>query len=270
MRRAAHQLLDHPRVLTDPVAIPILGPDRAAALEAEVARFEGHPLSARLRAFLAARSRLAEDALAEAVASGVRQYVVLGAGLDTYAYRNPHADLRVFEVDFPATQAWKRERLGAAHIAIPPSLSFVAVDFSVDDLRTVLERDGLDAKSPTYFSWLGVTQYLTPGTVLATLSALVPLTAGGGGIAFDYMVSPEYLTPRQRKGVAALSALVESVGEPFRGAFDPASLVAAMAEMGYRDIRDLGPEALNAMFFLGRADGLRVGSSGRMLLARGP
>lgn len=270
MRRAAHQMMDDPPVLADPLAMRILGPARAAALEAEPSGFERHPVAARLRAFLAARSRLAEHALAEAFAAGVRQYVVLGAGLDTFAYRNPHEGLLVFEVDHPATQAWKRERLSEAGIAIPPTVSLVPVDFAVDDLRGALERDGLDVLTPTFFSWLGVTPYLTPETVLETLEALVPLTAGGGGIAFDYMIGTEHLTPRQRRGAAALSALVQAAGEPFQSDFEPNALVDAMHRMGYREIHDLGPDDLNATLFAGRADGLRVGSLGRILLARGP
>src|SRR4029077_18672202 len=119
MRRAAHQLLDHPRIHDDPLALTILGDARAAALRADRGWFEDDVMAPVLRAFLAVRSRLAEDALAQAVAAGVRKYVVLGAGLDTFPHRNPYPALRVFEVDHPATQAWKRQRLADAHIAVP-------------------------------------------------------------------------------------------------------------------------------------------------------
>ena len=107
MRRAAHQLLDDPRVHNDPLALAILGDTEAVAMRADPRRFEAGPVAPILRAFLAVRSRLAEDMLAQAVAAGVRQYVILGAGLDTFAYRNPYPALRVFEVDHPATQTWK-------------------------------------------------------------------------------------------------------------------------------------------------------------------
>ena len=127
IRRAAHQLLDHPRVLDDPLALRIIGAEAAEELRSNPK--EHHAFSRAFRAFMAARSRYAEDELAGAVERGVRQYVVLGAGLDTFAYRNPHAGLRVFEVDHPATQAWKREQLSAAGIAIPAALTFVPVDF---------------------------------------------------------------------------------------------------------------------------------------------
>ena len=126
--RAAHRLLDDPVVFDDPLALSILGPEAEAAMRADPYRFND-PISRGLRASLIVRSRVAEDELARAVAAGVRQYVVLGAGLDTFAYRNPFEDLRVFEIDHPATQAWKRECLDKAGIAIPDSLTFAPVDF---------------------------------------------------------------------------------------------------------------------------------------------
>src|SRR3954468_8475598 len=121
LRRAAHQLLDRPPVLDDPIAIPILGGETAAALRANPSHFDRHPLSAYLRAFMAARSRFAEEHLDRARSAGVGQYVILGAGLDTFAYRQPRRDapLRIWEVDHPATQAWKRERLDEAVAAAP-------------------------------------------------------------------------------------------------------------------------------------------------------
>jgi methyltransferase (TIGR00027 family) len=123
MRRAAHQLYDAPPlVLEDPLAVPILGREYRA--EVERTQFKLHkPHSVALRAFLVARSRYAEDLLAHAVANGVTQYVLLGAGLDTFAHRNPHPHLRVFEVDHPATQLWKRELLAANNLATPASLT---------------------------------------------------------------------------------------------------------------------------------------------------
>src|SRR5271167_272110 len=140
IRRAAHQLLDEPRVLDDPLALRIIGAETAAELRSNP---KEHAAFARaFRAFMVARSRFAEDELALAYARGVRQYVVLGAGLDTFAYRNPHAGLRVFEVDHPATQAWKREQLQAAGIAIPPSLTFVPVDFERQTLADGLGQSG--------------------------------------------------------------------------------------------------------------------------------
>src|SRR5208337_2845591 len=140
IRRAAHQLLDHPRVLDDPLALRIIGSEAEEVLRSDPK--ESHAFSRAFRAFMAARSRYAEDELAHAVAHGVRQYVVLGAGLDTFAYRNPYPELRVFEVDHPATQAWKREQLEAAGIAVPASLTFVPIDFERQTLVDGLTRAG--------------------------------------------------------------------------------------------------------------------------------
>src|SRR3954453_4097871 len=132
--RAAHQVLDHAAIFTDPLALRILGPDG----DAMVRDAANDASRQRLRWFIAVRSRFAEDALALAQQRGVRQLVILGAGLDTYAYRTPPSDLRIFEVDHPATQAWKRERLAQAGIAVPPALSFVPVDFERQTLSDSL------------------------------------------------------------------------------------------------------------------------------------
>ncbi len=158
------------------------------------------PVAPVLRAFLAVRSRLAEDALAQVVAAGVQQYVVLGAGLDTFAYRNPHPALRVFEVDHPATQAWKRQRLADAHIAVPEGVTFAAIDFAAEPLPPALCAAGLRDEEPSFFSWLGVTMYLEASKVLATLAAIAPFAANGGGVVFDYNVPPASLAPIPRAG----------------------------------------------------------------------
>jgi methyltransferase (TIGR00027 family) len=191
IRRAAHQLLDQPRVLDDPLALRIIGAEAAAALRTNPK--EHHAFARAFRAFMAARSRYAEDELARAVASGVRQYVVLGAGLDTFAYRNPHDGLRVFEVDHPATQAWKRERLQAAGIAVPSSLTFVPIDFERQTLADGLERAGFDHRIAAFFSWLGVTPYLTREACMSTLSLIAKMPASSG-VVFDFAIDPSLLS----------------------------------------------------------------------------
>lgn len=267
LRRAAHQLLDRPRVLEDRLALAILGAEQAAALRADPRRFNGDPLALVLRAFLVVRSRIAEEALALAVARGIQQYVVLGAGLDTFAYRNPYPKLRVVEVDHPATQAWKRRRLAEAGIEVPASVAFASIDFESQQLIEVLRQAGVVAGRPSFFSWLGVTQYLEPTTVLATLSGLVALAQDGGGVVFDYTIAPDSLEPTRRAAFDVLAARVRAAGEPFRGFFDPPQLVGELTRMGYRHTTDLGPEQINARYFAGRADGLRVGSVGHIMTA---
>lgn len=131
MKRAAHQLIDHPTIFVDPLALKIIGKEQAVRLQANLRQFESGPLSSYVRGFVATRSRYAEDQLDLAVGQGVRQYVILGAGFDTFAYRNPYPGgmLRVFEVDHPATQTWKRACLKEAGITLPDDLTFPPVDF---------------------------------------------------------------------------------------------------------------------------------------------
>src|SRR3984957_13262766 len=169
LRRAAHQIHDAPVVFDDPIAVAILGPAYAEELKRTPLRLD-RPFSIALRAFLVARSRYAEDNLRKAVESGVDQYVLLGAGLDTFAYRNPYTRLRVFEVDHPATQQWKRELLQRNHVAIPESVRYTPVDFERQSLSVQLRDAGFNHGAPAFFSWLGVVPYLTLEAFRATLS----------------------------------------------------------------------------------------------------
>jgi len=261
MRRAAHQLLDDPRVFEDPLAVAMAG-EAANGADAQ------EPWSRALRAFLAARSRYAEDQLARAVGRGVGQYVLLGAGLDTFAYRNPFRTegLRVFEVDHPATQAWKRERLEEASIAVPNGVTFAPVDFERQSLSDGLAPSGFDTHRAAFFSWLGVTPYLSRAAFDATIGFIAHLKPESG-VAFDYAVERRLLTPRQQAALDVMSERVARAGEPFQLFFDPKALVRDLAREGFRDIEDLDGEAINARYFAGRADGLAVGGSGHVLSA---
>jgi methyltransferase (TIGR00027 family) len=268
LSRAAHQMLDHPRVLEDPIAPAIVGRTGVAEIRAHPLRF--HSRFARyLRAFVVARSRLAEETLAAAVSRGVRQYVVLGAGLDTFAYRNPYpaSQLRVFEVDHPATQSWKREQLRGGDIVVPQSVSFVPVDFESESLAERLRGAGLRGDEPCFFSWLGVSMYLTRTAVAGTLQYIASLPRGSG-VVFDYAVPPATLSLMRRLVVGAVMRGVAASGEPWKTFFAPSSLCAEVAALGFRELEDLGPEELNARFFRGRSDGLCVGRLGRVMCAR--
>jgi methyltransferase (TIGR00027 family) len=269
MRRAAHQLLDDPKVFDDSVALRIVGKENASALQADPRQFETTRLSPYLRAFVAARSRYAEDELALGVRRGVRQYVILGAGLDTFAYRNPYPEegLRVFEVDYPSTQTLKRARLEEARIALPENLTFAPVDFETQTLEEGLRSAGYDPNQCTFFSWLGVTEYLTPEVVMATLR-LIGSAPGGSGVVFDYMISPSLLTPAQRSRLDAVSRRVASAGEPWQAFFDPGLLARDLRAMGFESVEDLGPEEINARYFKNRKDGLQVGSLSHIMNAR--
>ena len=254
MRRAAHQLFDDPRVFEDPLAIPILGEEPAARLRSGDRETGG---SRHIRAFMAARSRYAEDELTVAIARGATQYVVLGAGLDTYAYRNAHSRLRVFEVDYPATQSWKRRQLECAGIAIPSSLTFVPTDFEEQSLGSALDSSGFQNGEISFFSWLGVTPYLTAEAAMATLAFIGSLPAGSG-VVFDYAVERSSLDSVEQLAIDALASRVARAGEPFRLFLDPRALNRMLRAAGFHEIEDLGPSDIDERYFTGRTDGLRV------------
>lgn len=268
MRRAAHQLFDEPVVFEDPLAFAILGDEAAERVRAGAEEENRSPWARGLRAFMAVRSRFAEEELARAVAQGVRQYLVLGAGLDTFAYRNPHPDLAVYEVDSPETQAWKRSRLEHGGIAIPASLQFAAVDFEKDSLSDVLAKTGFRRDAPAFFSWLGVVPYLTRPAAFATLGFIASLPKGSG-VAFDYVIARELMGERERETFDALAARVARAGEPFRLFFDPEQLAADLRGLGFAEIEDLDMAAIRARWFPAQATEQRLhGRSGRMLCAR--
>src|SRR3984957_5351417 len=240
MRRAAHQIFDHPKVLDDAIAMPIIGPRAAAKLRAEnPGAFGKYGLS--IRAFMVARSRYAEDALARSIARGAGQYVILGAGLDTFAYRNPYSEsaLRVFEVDFPATQEWKRRNLQEARITTPASVTYAPVDFEHQTLQEGLRLAGFDSTKPAFFSWLGVTMYLTEDAVMSTFG-LIASTPPQGGVAFDYAVPRSSLGLFGRIALDAVARRVARAGEPFRTFFAPAALGQRLEGMGFSSIRGRG------------------------------
>jgi len=269
MRRAAHQLFDDPKVFDDPVALRIIGRESASGLQADPRQFETTPLASYLRAFVAARSRYAEDELSLGVRRSVGQYVILGAGFDTFAFRNPYPEglLRVFEVDHPATQTWKRQRLEEIGIGLPDDLTFAPIDFETQTLEEGLRNAGYAPDKAAFFSWLGVTEYLTTEVVMATLRFIASATAGSG-VVFDYMISPSLLSPSQRSRLDAFSQQVALAGEPWQAFFDPEVLMKDLRAMGFGCVEDKGPEEINAMYFKNRKDGLRVGSLSHLMKAQ--
>jgi methyltransferase (TIGR00027 family) len=252
IRRAAHQLMENPRILDDPLVLQLLGPGYERDLERA-----SHSVARDFRAFMAVRSRFAEDLLAEAVAIGMEQYVVLGAGLDTFAYRNPHAEIRVFEVDFPATQEWKRAKLAEAGITEPKNLTFVPLDFEHHTLTEGLDEAGFDNTKRAFFGWLGVVPYLTMDAIRATLGTVGGLPLGSG-VCFDYALDPETLSPLRRQVFDALAGRVAAAGEPFRTFFSPDELERVLREAGFSNVVHADAEYMNRRYFDGRADGLKL------------
>lgn len=265
-RRAAHQILDAPLVLTDPLALRIVGvtrPDDRARLAAR----ENGRLARTLRAFMAARSRIAEDEVARAVSQGAAQYVILGAGLDTFAYRNPFPGrLRVFEVDQVSTQSWKLERLAEAGIKTGQDVAYVAVDFDVESPLDALGRAGWDPDLPTVFAWLGVTMYLEQDSVERMLAAIGSQKLAT--LVFDYAISPELLGPIERLVFDEFAKRVAAAGEPWVSTFGPDELRQRLLSHGFTEVEDLGPEQLNATYFSNRPDGMRVGSLAHIIRAK--
>ena len=265
--RAAHQLLESPRIFDDPLALPIIGAEAETALRADLESFQ-MPSRRWQRANVAARSRHAEDELAKAMRRGVRQYVHLGAGLDTFAYRAGAEALapRVFEVDHPSTQAWKRERLAERGLAATRPLAYVPIDFERQRLEDALGAAGLDLEEPAFFSWLGVTIYLTRDAILQTLRSVAGL-APGSAIVFTYAQSPDALNPEQRANFDMVAERVAVLGEPWRSFFDPPALAQDLRDIGFASIEDLGPAEIHARYFAERSDGFAPGPTGHLMLA---
>ncbi len=268
IHRAAHQVVDDVRVFEDPFALRILGMGKEPPSPSDPSWPKQGPISTGMRAFVTARSRYAEDALHIAVGRGVRQYVVLGAGLDTFAFRNTYPEdvLRAFEVDHPTTQTWKRACLRQADMPVPSTLTFAPVDFEGETLEEGLGRAGFDNGKSAFFSWLGVTQYLTVDKVVAVLRFVASLPPGSG-IVFDYTISPSLLNPAARAAFEKIAHHVAMEGEPFRSTFVPSELRNNLAAMGFPDIEDLGPAELNALYFQNCADKLKVGGFARLVRA---
>ncbi|UVE70369.1 SAM-dependent methyltransferase (plasmid) [Burkholderia pyrrocinia] len=266
MQRAAHQLLDRPLVLDDPVALTILGGAKAQVLRDNVDRFRD-PTSVGMRSTVIVRSRLAEDVWGEAVERGIRQYVVLGAGLDTSAFRHPDTPARIFEVDLPATQAWKQARLREAGIAVPPSLHFVPVDFESVGLAEGLARAGFDANAPAIFSWLGVTMYLDEVAVVETLRFIAGC-AKGSAVLFEYVTPLSSLPPIMRIAMEQLTAQFAERGEPWKTFFEPAVITETLSALGFNHTNAWTPEELNQRYLANRDDGLLIGvTPARLILA---
>ncbi len=188
---------------------------------------------------------------------------MLGAGFDTFALRSPHRDLTVFEVDHPATQAWKRERLAADAIALPGLLRFVAVDFEREDLAERLAAHGFASDEKAFFLWLGVVPYLTRDAIFA----LLRFVAGckGNEVAFDYGPPPEsYPTAEARERAQAFAARVAELGEPILTYFTPDTLHAELSALGFKAIEDLDFAAVAARYF--PQSPIRPGSRGGYLI----
>ncbi len=268
--RAAHQIIDNPTVFEDQIALKIIGTHGDYEIQEKKRKFKTK-LHSYLRAIVVARSKFVEDELSAAIKRGIRQYVILGAGLDTFAYRNPHfsVGLKIYEVDYPATQVWKLRQLNTARIPIPENLNFVPVDFENQSLSEQLQKAGFRTDETSFFSWLGVTMYLTRETVMEIIKYIASSVPSGSGIVFDYMIPPssQKILPRLIFRLLA-GSIARRTGEPWVCFLDPHSLITELRAIGFTHIEDIGPEKINALFFNDRADNLMVGNFGHLMKAQ--
>jgi methyltransferase (TIGR00027 family) len=269
--RALHQTLDdEPKILDDPIS-PRLVHAHSDFYQSRLKLLERLPAPTRLRlkATFVMRSQFAEDCLAQAVTNGLRQYVVLGAGLDTFAYRQPSwgNSLRIFEVDHPATQQWKRRRLAEAGVSAPDNVSFVPVDFEKTSLVSALTQAGLDLKSPVFFSMLGVSQYLTEAAFDQSLNFVLSAPAPSE-IVFSFVAADAVLAADDVTLVNAFAAQFAAMGEPWLLRFVPEQLINKLTSMGFSQVFYLAPEEANRRYFQDRRDGLNAALLEQMIGAR--
>jgi methyltransferase (TIGR00027 family) len=261
--RAAHQLVDgEPKILDDPVSVRILPPEVVSGIRANPFRLSA-PAAVALRSHVLVRSRYAEDRARDAAARGVRQMVALGAGMDTFAYRQPAwaREMRLFEVDHPASQATKRETLEQAGIEIPDNLTFVAADLEAGPPGEALRAAGFDEGQPAVLSMLGVTMYLGREALDATFRWAAGLRPGSE-LVFTF--SPPR-PPDQPDGGLAMRAA--AAGEPWRTRIGAEDLHPLLESFGFSKIEFVSPELLERLYYLDRTDGLEPPRASRICVA---
>ena len=265
IHRALHQTLDDdPKILNDPLSIRLVGSDDDGWL----APFVNHPDARLSRAGFILRARYAEDCLADAVMRGARQYILLGAGLDTFPYRQPSWSdiLRIYEVDEPVTQEWKRGRLRAAGIAVPPNVRFVPVDFERTSVAEELVASDFSFGVQTFCSWMGVTQYLSRDAIDATFRFVVSL-APRSEIVFSILLPHEAVPGPEAERMADAARRAAEVGEPWLTRLMPEEVSAKLEAMGFSSVVALTPEQARDRYFSDRRDGLRERQGERLILA---
>jgi methyltransferase (TIGR00027 family) len=253
--RALHQTIDgDPKILLDPIAPRLIGGDDDHRW---LAPLLDHPFAKQWRAGFALRARYAEDCLAEGVRRGVTQYVILGAGLDTFAYRQPSwgGSLRIYEVDDPITQQWKGDRLRRADVAIPSNLTFVPIDFERVSIPDTLASTGFASDARTLCSWMGVTQYLTPHALETTFQFVLSLPRSSE-IVFSFILPQDTVSGVEAEALVIAAQRAAEVGEPWLTRLHADELRSKLRTMGFSQIVHLKPEEARERYFGNRHDGL--------------
>ncbi|MDX3760910.1 class I SAM-dependent methyltransferase [Streptomyces mirabilis] len=264
--RAMHVRVDSPpHVIEDEIGLRLAAPD-----EGWQRRPDMDPRgTSGFRAAIVARARFIEDLVAERAGHGVAQYVVLGAGLDTFAQRRPEiaARLRVFEIDQPGTQAWKRRRLIELGYGIPDWLRLVPVDFEAGaDWWEQLSDAGFDPGRPTVVACTGVTMYLTKDATAATLRRLA-LLAPGSTLAVTFMLPAELVDDADRPALEATKPRAQAAGTPFISFYAPQEMLALARDAGFKDVHHVSGTVLAERYFADRTDDLRPSSGEDLLVA---
>ena len=262
--RALHLEIDAPpHVLEDRVGLQLLAPDDSWRTRPDMS-----PFTAPFRASILARARFIEDLVTEQAARGVTQYVILGAGLDTFAQRRPElaSKLTVFEIDQPGPQLWKRQRLLQLGFGIPPFLRLVPVDFEAGDgWWEKLSAAGFDATRPAVVVSTGVSMYLTREAISQTLRQVATLAAGST-FAMTFMLPIEMAEPEFRVGIERAAAGAKANGTPFISFFRPQEMLALARECGFSQVQHVSAASLAERYFSARTDGLRPPSNSEELL----
>jgi methyltransferase (TIGR00027 family) len=265
--RAAHQLLDEPRVFDDPIALDLVPEASRDAILRDEQKYRGPVLTVR-RAGVVLRSRFAEDRLAAAAARGVRQYVIAAAGLDTFPWRQPSfaREMRIFVTDLPESLAVLQDCVRRRGLPVPANLAYVPIDLERKELLAPLVAAGFDPRLPVLCSALGIVQFLTPGAVDALLT-FVARRARGSEIVFSFTPPDDELGERELRGVRESQARTQGYGEPWLTRLRPGELTARLSLLGYSDIELLTPDLANQRYFHQRSDGLASTSSGQVMAA---
>lgn len=258
--RASHHMYAQPRVFEDRFALALTSKGWRAVLSNRVTHWLvlGRAFLKPVLAQVLVRSRFAEDALAKALASGIQQYVIVGAGLDSYALRHPDSTgrVRVFEVDNPDTQRAKRQRLQVLAVSLPANLEFVGVDFEKQELGAVLGASSYRSDAPAFFSWLGTTHYLSPQATLGTLRSIAQSAAPASEVVLDYSVPPELMDPETLRQLFWIKTMADWAGESLIGGLNPSQFHADVRALGYELIEDIAAPEQTRRYFANRADGL--------------
>jgi methyltransferase (TIGR00027 family) len=258
IRRAAHQIFDAPVIFNDPIAVGLV-PEASEQAILATAAYHTAPVPTLLRSLSAMRSRFAEDRLADAVESGACQYVIVGAGLDTFPWRQPtfSQDIRIFYADHPTTLAWTRERIRERGLSMPPNLTFVPVNLEGDDLGRQLGNFGFRSAAGTFCSTLGVVQYLSRDAV-ERLFHFVGSLKPPSEIVFSFVPPDNALDGDDLAAATQAMVLTEAMGEPWKSRFQVSDLSDVLARAGFCDIFHLTPEVAQQRYFAGRRDTLRA------------